>query len=502
MAAFLVAYVATAAIILQILRLVFASLYNSRKARIRGCGKVPVYPGKDPLGIHNAKQALDAFHNKVWPALEEDRVRIISEQENRYVSTYLLRNLGRNHIVTNDPKNIQAMLATQFKEFELGEGRIRGVHQLLGSGIFATDGEEWAHSRSMLRPHFTREHIANLALQERHVQNAMRQLPVASDNWTGEVDIQTLFFRFTIDLSTEFLFGHSINSQLEEHSFATHFEQAQNLAAQRILYEDLAFLLDTKANAHATQQVHAFVDTFVHSALHHPQPTKQHTFLDALATSTTDPLTLRYQLLSVLLAGRDTTASVLSYTVHLLARHPSVFQKLRSTVLSSFGTYAHPHDITFASLKSCKYLQAVLNESQRLYPVIPVNRRCATKDTTLPRGGGPDGLSPIFLPKGQSVIFLPHVLHRRADIWGADTAHFNPDRWDAHKHGWEFIPFGGGPRICIGQQFALTEAAYVLVRLLQRFDAIEDVFPGREMKWDLTLNSCPADKVTVRLHES
>lgn len=70
------------------------------------------------------------------------------------------------------------------------------------------------------------------------------------------------------------------------------------------------------------------------------------------------------------------------------------------------------------------------------------------------------------------------------------------------KAGWDYIPFNGGPRICIGQQFALTEAGYVLVRLLQRFDDIQDVYPERAIRYGLTLTSCPADPVTVRLHEA
>ena len=85
---------------------------------------------------------------------------------------------------------------------------------------------------------------------------------------------------------------------------------------------------------------------------------------------------------------------------------------------------------------------------------------------------------------------------------GDDVEEFKPDRWASRKAGWEYIPFNGGPRICIGQQFALTEAGYVIARLLQRFDQIEDVNPDQKPRWNLTLTSCPADLVTVRMHEA
>lgn len=95
-------------------------------------------------------------------------------------------------------------------------------------------------------------------------------------------------------------------------------------------------------------------------------------------------------------------------------------------------------------------------------------------------------------------------MHRRKDLWGPDADSFRPERFANRKVGWEFLPFNGGPRICIGQQFALTEASYVLVRLLQRFDGIEAVEGELEKRAQsrLTLTSCPGRNVTLRLHEA
>jgi cytochrome P450 len=132
---------------------------------------------------------------------------------------------------------------------------------------------------------------------------------------------------------------------------------------------------------------------------------------------------------------------------------------------------------TYEQLKDMKYLKAIINESQRMYPVVPSNSRQAAKDTTIPRGGGPDGKAPVFVPKGAYVAFHPWAMHRRTDVYGADAHVFVPTRWLAGEHpssplrpGWAYLPFGGGPRICIGQNFALTEVMFVVVRLLQSFD--------------------------------
>lgn len=511
---------AAAAVILHIIRSLVNSWQHARKARELGCANVPMYPCSDPFGIGNLKASLAADKAKALPALAEQRVQTISDIENRNVTTFIIRNLGRDLYFTVDPKNIQAVLATQFKDFELGEIRRRSVHPLLGTGIFTADGEEWSRSRGLLRPQFTREQVSQLELEESHIQKAMQALPVAANGWTAATDIQSIFFRLTIDSATEFLFGESVESQLGaiqglkriEDSFAGYFDNSQWVCAQRSRFERLAFIVNNKETRHSDQQVHAFVDKVVDRALKAAKNEKtapadaeksgHYVFLNALVEVTQDPIELRSQLLNILLAGRDTTASLLSWTFLMLARNPEIFRKLRETIIETFGTYSNPQNLTFTALKNCQYLQYVMNESLRLYPVVPFNRRQAARDTTLPRGGGPDGESPVYLKKGNAVVYSVHVMHRRKDLWGEDAEEFKPERWSNRKAGWEYIPFNGGPRICIGQQFALTEAGYVIARLLQRFDQIEDVNPDQKPRWSMTLTAAPADLVTVRMHEA
>lgn len=363
----------------------------------------------------------------------------------------------------------------------------------------------------------------NLDREEPHVQNALRAIPMLSDGWSSAVDIQAIFFRHTLDSATEFLFGKSCNSQIaamqkeaeqdSDDSFLYGFDRCMWYLAERLRFERLYWVIYNQDFRKCINIVHDFVDQYVHSALKQAQEQdekaqgteklqSQYIFLKALTSTTKDPVRLRDESLNVLLAGRDTTASLLSWTILLLARHPNIVVRLRRDILEQFGTYHQPRNMDFASLKSCQYLQHFLNETLRLYPVVPFNRRCATKDTTLPHGGGKDGTSPIYIRKGRTVMYSTYVLHRRKDIWGEDAETFNPDRWVGRKVTWEYIPFNGGPRTCIGQQFALMRSSYVLVRLLQRFDKIEDVYSEREIRYGVSLTSCPADPVTVRLHQA
>jgi len=143
----------------------------------------------------------------------------------------------------------------------------------------------------------------------------------------------------------------------------------------------------------------------------------------------------------------------------------------------------------------------------RLYPPVPLNNRTAMKTTMLPTGGGPDGASPILVRRGEVVIYSPYVNARRKNIWGPDANEFSPERWerpDLAKIGWAYFPFSGGPRICLGQDFAIMEVSYTVLRLLQAFPTI--VLPADEkneplgtekQRLTLVLSSADGCKVEV-----
>ena len=240
----------------------------------------------------------------------------------------------------------------------------------------------------------------------------------------------------------------------------------------------------------SVKTIHSFADEIVQDAIARHRsndleknslkgpdgaPKQRYIFLHELLNQTQDPYTLRSELLNVLLAGRDTTAGLLSNTWHVLARRPDIWNKLRHEVDALDGKQPD-----YAQIKDMKYLKYVLNESLRLMPVVPGNNRTATRDTVLPLGGGSDGKSPLFVEAGQIVGYSPWSMHRREDYYGADSLDFKPERWEKLRPGWEYLPFNGGPRICIGQQFALLEASYATIRLMQRFQRVE---PRDNREW-------------------
>lgn len=290
-------------------------------------------------------------------------------------------------------------------------------------------------SRAMLRLQFMRSLVSRLDLEERHLQHLMRVLDTkaAGDGWTSLVDLKALFFRLTLDSATELLLGESTNSQLitaesqekeqEGRAFVAAFDAAQQTLAVGARLGHNYRLVHTSAFRRNVQMAHDFVNHFVVKALaktadakveedvhlddKQAATEKRYIFLDELTKETRDPVELRSHVLNVLLAGRDTTASVLSWFFYTMAQKDQAdrYQKLRRLIIDAFGTYADPRDITFESLKACQYLQWCISETLRLYTPVSVNLRTAVVDTTLPTGGGKEGKSPVYVKKGMDCVF-------------------------------------------------------------------------------------------------
>lgn len=116
----------------------------------------------------------------------------------------------------------------------------------------------------------------------------------------------------------------------------------------------------------------------------------------------------------------------------------------------------------------------------------------ANKDTVLPVGGGPDCKSPLFVAKHNVVTYSTFVMHRRPEFFGPDADFFRPQRWEHLRPGWEYLPFNGGPRVCPGQKFALTEASYTVARLLKEFKgmvSLDEADWREQLTLSLTLNN-------------
>ncbi|EHK97188.1 putative Cytochrome 52A11 [Glarea lozoyensis 74030] len=447
--------------------------------------------------------------------------------------------LGKKFFLTADADNVRAILATQFKDFVTGPNRAGAFGYFVGKSIFTSDGPFWEHSRSLFKPHFATGHINDLEATERSCLDMFEAISARKNGqWTHPLDLQALFLRFTLDNGMEFLFGANVRSQLAaipgastiyqldevtrmaadtagaDMGFTEAFHVASLQVTKRAKLQSLYWLADSKEGRKAVKYLQKFCEYLVNATLQaseqtsanertNPPQAKKQTLLKALAKDTHDPIELRDQVLFMLTAARDTTAALLSWMFLMLAKHPPVWEKLRESIIKDFGTEKAPKGVlTFSSLKHCTYLQNVMFETLRLYPPGPLNTRMAVRDTTLPVGGGDDGKSPIAVRKGETVNICVYAMQRRTDLWGEDALEFRPERWEGRKMDWSFLPFSGGPRTCMGQQYALTEAGYLTVRLLQRFDGIQAVEGLDVIEQFVTVTLEPTKGVNVRLREA
>ncbi|OQE46368.1 hypothetical protein PENCOP_c001G06646 [Penicillium coprophilum] len=389
-------------------------------------------------------------------------------------------------ILTKDPENIKAVLTGQFADYGKGESFHQEWKEFLGDSIFATDGELWSRSRQLIRPMFVRDRIVDTEIFEKHVQKLIPLLGGSDSPSSSKiVDVGSLFFRYTLDAATDYLLGKGTDSLDNPATrFAEAFRYVQQRQAEFFRFGRAMSRTEFRKNLGIMDEfIQPYIQTVLARSASEPNEklSKRETFLDALASFTRDPRVLRDQLVAVLLAGRDTTAATLSFCLFELSRNPEVVAKLRDEIRDRLGVGINAQKPSYTDLKEMKYLNAVLHETMRVYPVVPFNVRNSLHDTTLPRGGGPDGRSPVGVRANSRVIYSTMLMQRDPDLYDGPESenYFDPGKWIPERwvsgwqpKPWHFVPFNGGPRICIGQQFATIEMGYTVIRILQTYERI------------------------------
>ncbi|KAF2113015.1 n-alkane-inducible cytochrome P450 [Lophiotrema nucula] len=492
------------ALLFHILRQVVAYKAHTAYGQRHGCLPPPELPYDWPLGIDRIKQ--------LWVSNAEGRLleflcSIAKDYEPRnMLSQYLLVGPRAYHIL--HPRNLEVILSTNFRDYGFG-ARPSVFSPLLGNGIFTQEGAAWKHSRELLRKQFVRTQYQKLEHFSEHVDNLIANLPQ-----DGVVDLQALFFNLTLDTATALLFGKSVYSlragidqDAQNKIFAESFNIAQEGLAKRFRLAPWHFFYSPSNFRQACANVHRFVEEYIDSRKaqknEETELENSFSFFDQLAQGSASNTDLRDQLLNVLLAGRDTTACCLSWTFRLLVRHTEVFARLRREVLSVAGSEPPTREV----IRRMPYLACIIKESLRLYPPVPLNNRTAIRTTMLPTGGGPDGKNPILVREGELVVFSQYVNSRVKSIYGADAHQFRPERWQTGEMsgiGHAYFPFNGGPRQCLGEDFALMEVSYTVTRLIQTFPVIklpddESMQPVGSERQLLTLVLSSADGCRVQL---
>ncbi|KAG6844792.1 hypothetical protein H0H87_003721 [Tephrocybe sp. NHM501043] len=417
-----------------------------------------------------------------------------------------MRILWSDMFMTVWPDHIKLILATDFQNYEKGSRFQGSMASVLGYGVFNSDGDMWKFHRSMTRPFFTRDRISDFDLFDRHTTTVFAIIKERMRNGYA-IDFQDLMSRFTLDSASEFLFGHNLHSlsasipyphnasyippesitpqAARANKFAAAFLEAQEAISSRERYGWIWPLMEIweDKTKKPMEIVRAYLDPIIQDAMEKKKATSTDTAMEEKkdAAHVEEGESLIDHLVSqssgdlnIMIAGRDTTASTLTFIIYFLAMYPAVHIRLRDEVLAKVGPTRRPN---YDDIREMKYLRAVINETLRLFPVVPFNTRQSIHATIWP---SPDPTKkPIYVPAGTKTPYSVFVMHRRKDLWGPDAEEFDPDRFlDERlkkylmKNSFIFLPFNAGPRICLGQQFAYNEISFLLIRFMQQFTAV------------------------------
>ncbi|KAK0200179.1 cytochrome P450 [Desarmillaria ectypa] len=481
-----------AQLVVVVVRRYFTNFTAKRDAAAQGA---IMPPSIEESSISILQKMLDAFENG-YPD------ELFQKWSETYGNTFTFGTFfsGKQELFTSEPEHIKAVLATQFQNFEKGSFFRAAGESLLGDGIFNSDGDLWKFHRTMTRPLFNKDRISDFDNFDRHAVSTISN--IKSRLREGyPVDFQDVVSRFSLDSSSEYLFGKDVqsisaglpypagsplagnlNDQFVSHpsnTFSKAIAAGEEKCALRLSRGQYWPLLEFWADEvkPLREAVNKFFEPLLAEALNakankdEKDSDENKSLLALLVENTDDTKVIRDQLLNIMVAGKDATSSLLTFTMYMMCEHPDMVTRLRSEVLEKVGSTRAP---TYEDIRDMKYLRAFLNETLRLYPSVPINGRVSNVATTLPN----KGRAPYYISKDTAVNYSVFLMHRRTDLWGPDALEFDPDRFLDSRlqkyltpNPFIFVPFHAGPRICLGQQFAYNEASYYLIRLLQTFSS-------------------------------
>ena len=370
-------------------------------------------------------------------------------------------------------------------------GPLLTLRELTGDSLFTarTDEPNWARAHRLLTPAFGPLPMKGYFAPMLDVAETML------DKWARlgdtDLDVADNMTRLTLDTIALCGFDYRLNSfyQREMHPFVDALVGALEETGKRLRRLPLQTRLMVVTNGQYQRDL-KFMNDVVDQVIRERKASDragEQTDLLGLMLNAVDPVTgerlddvnIRYQIVTFLIAGHETTSGLLSFTVYQLLRHPEVLSRAREEAERVLGE-ARP---TFEHLRKLTYIDQVLRESLRIWPTAPGFSVYAKEDTLL------GGRHP--LRKGQALLVLVPQLHRDPAVWGPTPERFDPDRFSPEAaariptHAWK--PFGNGQRACIGRQFAMQEATLVLAMLLRRFELVEHPRYTLKVKETLTL---------------
>lgn len=432
--------------------------------------------------------------------------------------------------VTCDPKNLEHILKLRFDNYPKGPTWQAVFHDLLGEGIFNSDGDTWLFQRKTAALEFTTRTLRQA--MARWVSRAikLRFCPILKTaQLQGKpVDLQDLLLRLTFDNICGLVLGkdpQTLSPGLPDNSFANAFDRATEATLQRFILPEIIWKLKrwlrmgmevvlNQSLKHVDDYMTKVINTRKLELLSQRQGGSPHDDLLSRFMKKKESYTdefLQQVALNFILAGRDTSSVALSWFFWLVSQNPTVEEKILieicTVLIDTRGTDTSKwldDPLQFEEVDRLTYLKAALSETLRLYPSVPEDSKHVIADDVLPDG--------TFVPAGSAVTYSIYSSGRMEFIWGKDCLEFRPERWlstDGKKielqDSFKFVAFNAGPRICLGKDLAYLQMKSIAAAVLLRHRLA--VAPGHKveqkmsltlfMKYGLKMNVQPRDLTPI-----
>ena len=410
---------------------------------------------------------------------------------------------------TVNPAVVQHVLIDAFKTYDKGPQWRTAFHDLLGDGIFNADGDLWRRQRKVASHEFSVRTLKTFHCRvfDESGASVVRLVRAAGG---APINVQDLFARYTLDSIGKVGFGVEVGC-LDDgdvaSSFARAFDTATQHSGSRFVdpiwkLKRLLGLGSERELAAALRGVHGFCDRVINErrTVSADDLEGRPDMLSRFMLHGFNDAQLRDQVINFVLAGRDTTAILLTWALFELAQHPEVVERLREEAAAAAAERRPSNEdarLGLEELNSMPYLKATITEVMRLHPSVPLDFKTATRDDVLPDG--------TAIRAGERVMFIAYSMGRLPELWLA------PDRFDPARHlepsgvfrapsPSKFPVFLAGPRTCLGKDMAYMGAGMLLTLLLTQFDIALVDAPG-SITYDIGLTLWTEAGVRIAFRE-
>lgn len=384
-------------------------------------------------------------------------------------------NLGPTKLLlVHHPDYVRHVLQDNWRNYGKGSMWV-AIRKLVGNGMLGSEGELWLRQRRLMQPAFHRQRLAGLTTTVSEViTETLADWKVLAEN-KQPIEMAHAMADLTMKIIVRTMFGTGI-SDAETHEMVEAYTKAlklMNIRMWTFFLPDFIPLPGDTAFRETIQQIDRAVYRFIKERRENPNDNNDllNMLLEARDEETGEGMNdqqVRDEVFTVFMAGHETSATVMSWIWYLVWQHPEVERRLQREL----DEVLDGRTPTFEDLPRLTYTKMVIDEAVRMFPPAWLIPRSTLADDTI--GGMP-------VKAGTTVLISPYVVHRHPDFW-EDAERFDPDRFapDRTYTRHAYIPFGEGPRLCIGNSFAIMEMQLMLVMIAQTYHL--SLQPGIEIK--------------------